>query len=205
MRHIRPFRPADAAALDRVCIATGHHGGDAHDLYDDPTLLCELYLRPYLALQPELAFVLADDAGDRQLHAPLGYVVGAADTREFAAVCEQRWWPLLRSRWARPEPGDMSPDAQLLRRLHDGLELELLPFLGAYPAHLHIDLLPLAQGLGWGRRLLEQLFAALRERGALGVHLGVSGLNTTAIAFYHRVGFETLQEQPWGRWMGLRL
>lgn len=196
---LRPYRLADAAGLDTVCIKTGHHGGDASELYDDPTLLCDLYLRPYLALEPQLAFVVADG------EAVLGYIVGTADTREFEARCEQSWWPHLRALRALPAEDDMSPDAQLLRRLHRGLGSGALPFLDSHPAHLHIDLLPQAQGRGWGGQLMQRLFAALRERGVPAVHLGVSAVNETAIAFYRRQGFETLQPMPWGQWMGRRL
>lgn len=198
---LRPYEPADAPALDEVCIRTGHHGGDASDVFEKPSLLCDLYLRPYLALEPGLAFVVAQGG------VALGYVVGTADTREFAARCEREWWPALRARHALPLPAeaDMSPDAQLQRRLHQGLGMETLPFLHDYPAHLHIDLLPQAQGHGCGRRLMEALFAALRQRGAPGVHLGVSALNEPAITFYRRMGFDTLEPQAWGEWMGMRL
>lgn len=196
---LRPCTPADATALDEVCVRTGQHGGDASQLYEQPTLLCDLYLRPYLALEPALAFVAVRQ--DR----PLGYIVGTADTLAFAARCENEWWPPLRARHAPCAEDDHSPDAQLLRRLHQGLGMETLPFLSDHPAHLHIDLLPEAQGHGMGRLLMERLFAALRERGAVGVHLGVSALNERAQAFYRRMGFDTLLPQAWGEWMGRRL
>ena len=32
----------------------------------------------------------------------------------------------------------------------------------AYPSHLHIDLLPRAQGRGYGRRMIEQIMETLR-------------------------------------------
>jgi ribosomal protein S18 acetylase RimI-like enzyme len=57
-----------------------------------------------------------------------------------------------------------------------------------YPAHLHIDLLPRAQGHGLGRALVTTLTDALRERGVPGLHLGVDPANTGALAFYARIG-----------------
>lgn len=39
-----------------------------------------------------------------------------------------------------------------------------------YPAHLHVDLLPRAQGHGVGQRLMAALFARLAAFGAPGVH-----------------------------------
>ena len=197
---IRPYRPQDAAALDRICILTGRHGGDASASYGDPTLLCDIFLRPYLALEPELAFVLeGEDA------APQGYIVATADTSAYAARCETLWWPAVRQRRPLSADTDESMEAALLRVVHSGYAIEGLDFLDSHPAHLHIDLLPDAQGHGWGRRLMERLFTALRQRAVPGLHLGVSAHNPRAIAFYERLGFETLQETPWGRWMGVVL
>lgn len=72
---IRPARPADAAALDDICVRTGDSGQDATDRYAEPHLLADVYLRPYLALEPHLAFVVADDDAP----APAGVAqVGAA-------------------------------------------------------------------------------------------------------------------------------
>ena len=64
--------------------------------------------------------------------------------------------------------------------------------LADYPAHLHIDLLPELQGLGFGRRLIDTLRAALAARGVAAVHLGMDAANTGARAFYARLGFHEL-------------
>jgi ribosomal protein S18 acetylase RimI-like enzyme len=61
--------------------------------------------------------------------------------------------------------------------------------LSAYPAHLHIDILPEGQGQGWGRKLIETLTGRMRELGVSAVHLGVAPTNHRAIAFYEAVGF----------------
>ena len=61
-----------------------------------------------------------------------------------------------------------------------------------YPSHLHIDLLPRAQGKGLGRSMIEQLIERLGAGGSPGVHLGVSTRNTRAQAFYQRLGFQEL-------------
>jgi ribosomal protein S18 acetylase RimI-like enzyme len=62
----------------------------------------------------------------------------------------------------------------------------------AYPSHLHIDLLPRAQGRGFGRRMIEQNLETLRRRGSPGAHLGLSTLNTRAYGFYERLSFREL-------------
>jgi ribosomal protein S18 acetylase RimI-like enzyme len=179
---IRPYQPADQPALYDICLRTGDGGGDATSRYADPRLLGDLFVGPYLALAPGLAFVL--DAGDGT---PVGYVLGALDTDQFAARCEVSWWPPLRRRY--PDPAALpEPDRELATLIHHP---PVMPaeITARYPSHLHIDLLPVAQGRGHGRALLEHLLAALAAAGSPGVHLGVSPDNRNAIAFYRRLGF----------------
>lgn len=196
---IRPYRPDDAAALDDVCVRTGDAGGDATHAFARPELLAEIWLRPYLLLCPDLAWVLAD-ADD----APVGYVLGAADTVAFEAACEERWWPQVRARHPRGSAPAGSRDEGLVALVHDPPRAAA-DVVARFPAHLHVDVLPQAQGGGHGRALLATLFAALRWRGVPGVHLGVSSKNPRARAFYHHLGFVTLEEDDGGATLGLRL
>ncbi|WP_448059866.1 GNAT family N-acetyltransferase [Cellulomonas hominis] len=111
----------------------------------------------------------------------------------------------------RSEPGpqlvadDRMQDAVLVRRLHHPEEIAPADVLARYPAHLHIDLLPRAQGGGLGRRLITALADALRERGIPGVHLGVEASNTGARAFYARIGFTVAQQNDGGALLVLPL
>jgi ribosomal protein S18 acetylase RimI-like enzyme len=182
---VRPARAADAPALYDICLRTGDDGGDASDRYDDPRLLAEVYVGPYLALEPDLAFVVtADDVVG-------GYVLGARDTAEFERRCEASWWPVLRARYPLDAwPGD-GPDAHIVRMLHRPPVADRA-LMDRYPSHLHVDLLPAWQGGGWGRRLLQTLFATLADAGSPGVHLGVSRSNERAVGFYRRMGFTEL-------------
>ncbi|MGK0618858.1 GNAT family N-acetyltransferase [Meiothermus cerbereus] len=91
----------------------------------------------------------------------------------------------------------------MIRLIHKGYAPSR--WADAYPAHLHIDLLPRAQGRGLGRRLMEVFLARLRELGVPGVHLGVGQRNAGALAFYQRMGFVRLQTHPWGYEYGLKL
>ena len=77
--------------------------------------------------------------------------------------------------------------------------------LVAYPAHLHVDLLPRLQGQGWGRRVVESVLAGLTAAGATGVHLGVDQGNTGAQQFYLRLGFTELEGPPGARYYGMDL
>ncbi|MGA1835794.1 N-acetyltransferase [Herbiconiux sp. 11R-BC] len=73
-----------------------------------------------------------------------------------------------------------------------------LPAVAGHPAHLHVDLLPEAQGQGGGRMLMDALLARLTAAGIPGVHLVVDPRNTGALAFYPRLGFTELARTPTG-------
>ncbi len=197
--NLRPYRPGDLLALYDVCLRTGDSGDDASATYRDPLLLGHIYAAPYATLCPETTFVLDD--GSRAV----GYVLGVPDSREYAARLEREWSPLLRSLYPLPEASDTTPDARLIRAAHRGYQAPAGQWLRRYPAHLHIDLLPVAQGGGHGRRLMETLFAALRERGVPGVHLGVGLSNVRAQGFYGRLGFGLLERDERSMTYGLTL
>ena len=67
-------------------------------------------------------------------------------------------------------------------------------WLKDYPAHLHIDILPIAQGKGYGRRLIEIFFNELQSKNIQGVHLTVSNSNQNAIGFYKKLGLQQLKD-----------
>jgi ribosomal protein S18 acetylase RimI-like enzyme len=192
---IRPARATDAPALYDICLRTGADGGDATGRYADPRLLAEVYVGPYLALEPDLAFVVADD------DAVGGYVLGALDTADFERRCETSWWPPLRDRYPLAAWADDTPDAAVVRAIHRPHRADPA-VVARYPSHLHVDLLPAWQGDGWGRRLLATLFAALVEAGSPGVHLGVSRTNDRAVGFYRRMGFVELAGDHGGLTLG---
>ena len=183
MAGIRRFRAGDEAAAYEVCLRTGDSGADATGLYDDPDLLGEVYVGPYLTFSAGLAWVYADDADVAR-----AYVLGVADTRAFEAILEERWWPGLRARHPLDSVIANPRDREIVEYLHapekrpDGL-------VAAYPAHLHIDLLPEIQGGGRGGAMLRTLLDGLTVKGARGVHLGVARRNERAIGFYTHLGF----------------
>ncbi|PSL02417.1 acetyltransferase (GNAT) family protein [Haloactinopolyspora alba] len=185
---VRAYRDGDDDALYDICLRTGDSGGDASGQFADPRLLGEIYVGPYLRFEPELAFV-ADD-GD-----VAGYVLGARDTRQFEATCEQLWWPQLRRRYPEGTYPEGSRDARLLGLVHRPPVADA-DVVATYPSHLHIDLLPRTQGRGMGRALMERLLEALAATGSPGVHLGVGIGNERAVGFYRRLGFTVERELP---------
>jgi ribosomal protein S18 acetylase RimI-like enzyme len=202
---IRLATAADRAAAYYVALKTGDSGQDAETLFsDDPDALGRIFVGPYLAFEPDLALVLEDDGG------VCGYALGAFDSRTFYARYESEWRPELAERFPAPA-GDAeawTATERIYRDYHAPDYYCPEPY-GDYPSHLHIDLLPRAQGRGYGRRMIERLTAALRERGSPGVHLGASVRNERAIGFYRRLGFVELSRVGADRdgtvYMGRRL
>ena len=195
---------ADLPACYRICMLTGDLGNDATPQNDDPVILGHLYIGNYIVLEPELAFVIDGPNG------VAGYVCGARDSRRFYARMEKEWLPQLRRRIKDPGPDETT------WRMSDGkrrMVHDFSPYLPSwleadYPSHGHIDLLPEAQGHGWGRRLLEALMEKLAADGSPGLHLGVARDNLPALAFYRKLGLvqlETPDMDPGGVIMAKRL
>ncbi|MFN4249823.1 GNAT family N-acetyltransferase [Deinococcus sp.] len=201
MPTLRPARETDRAALLSICLETGDSGQDATALYRDPVILGQVYAAPYLTFAPDFAFVLEDDQGVG------GYVLGTPDTAAFEDTLEREWWPPLRLQYPDPQatpPADRTPDERIAHLIHHPPRAPR-ELLTTYPAHLHIDLLPRMQGGGQGRALMHTLLGALREAGAVGVHLGVGARNVSAQGFYRHLGFTELARTPGAVTFGVRL
>jgi ribosomal protein S18 acetylase RimI-like enzyme len=186
---IRLATAEDRDALSRVCLLTGNAGHDATAIEDDPSLLGLIYAVPYQVREPDLAFVVTDAQG------VCGYVLGAFDTVAFQSFLNHDWFPPLRATLRDPGPdaSTWSGSDWGRRVIHEPPTLPAVD-LTRYPSHGHIDLLPRAQGHGIGRRAMETLTETLRAKGSPGMHLGLSARNLRALAFYHHLGFVTLDQ-----------
>lgn len=194
---VRSYLAGDLPSVYRICRQTGDSGRDATALYRDPELLGHYYAAPYARFEPDLCFVL------EQQGAVTGYILGTRDSAAFARRCARAWFPPLRARYPLPAADDHSPDAALIRLFYAAPADD--PVWAEYPAHLHIDLLPVAQGQGWGRALMDTFLAHLRATGTAGVHLGVATSNQRAVAFYARLGFCLLRADEDSQILDLRL
>jgi len=198
-QRIRAATPDDLDRLYEICLRTGDAGEDATPLHADPRLLGHVWAAPYLVHAPEHAYVVVDAAD-----VAVGYVLGAADSRAFEATLEASWWPTLRDRHPPGAAGRTEADEAVVALLHEP-PTALDAIVRDHPSHLHIDLLPEAQGQGWGRRLVEAELASLAAAGSPGVHLGVSARNERAIGFYRATGFVELGRSRHGVAFGRRL
>lgn len=202
-----------AGAIAAVCAGTADDGSDgAARLDDDPDVVATFYATAYVdeRLQPAAqrrALVLVD-ADDGSV---VGYCLATLDSAAFVAACRAQFYPtlvtpLVGTPLLAPAVVDAARfDARLTfaeslrvaaaRDLRGVAPIDALQarHYAQYPAHLHIDVLPRAQGAGRGAELLAAMLAALRDAGVAGVHLVAAAGNARARALYERFGFALLE------------
>ena len=185
---LRPFEPNDLDAFYAISLATGHAGADASHLHEDPKLIGHIYSAPYALLAPDLVIVAADDEG------VAGYVVGALDTTAWEESLERLWWPKLRHEYDDPTASPRDTWTHDQRRAsvihHPGRTPTALT--DAWPAHLHLNLLPRVQRRGVGSSLLEAWLQRAAARGVSAAHVGVNRENVGGLGFWGARGFKPL-------------
>lgn len=167
---IRPVTPADRPILSRICLVTGDAGQSAEGQYHYPELLGLVYAEPYVVVSPWFGFVLVDkESGD-----VVGYILGTPDTREFEKNSETQWYAGLREKYTKDSyPRDSTgADKHMINLIHkpDTAPEEIIALS---QAHIHIDLLPVAQGKGWGTRLIGKAVEYLKQKGSESVFVGI--------------------------------
>ncbi|HBF30804.1 GNAT family N-acetyltransferase [Rhizobium sp.] len=188
MFKIENFDTKYADDLFSISLATGHLGGDASHLYDDPKLMGLIYSAPYATLEPYMVLLVTDDQG------VAGFALGVADTSLWEDRLERDWWPQLRAEYPDPSYLPSSEWTHDQRRIHMFHTPSRIPtaILGSYPAHLHMNLRPRAQGAGVGMRLLNAWLDLIAPYAPSGIHVGVNRLNERAVGFWKRAGFREL-------------
>lgn len=173
---IRPYNKKDGASVEAICIATASAELVTSEKMRKQTIL--LYSHYYTRAESEHCFVVTNPS-----NLVVGYVLCAPNyeryRHEFLAQ-EQKWLK------------ELSLHAEM--RCWGEVRAQK-PYAKRYPAHLHIDLLPEYQHLGWGTKLLDTLVEHLGKLHVQGVMLMVDKTNTNAIAFYEKYGFKKLSSR----------
>ncbi|HVX18148.1 MAG TPA: GNAT family N-acetyltransferase [Acidimicrobiales bacterium] len=184
---VRGYRPEDRPAVRRICHVTGYMGDPADWYWADEDSFADTWTGYYTDKEPESCGVVELDGE------VVGYLMGCRDTRQADPPENIIGRHLIGGRhllvrrgtagfiWRAV--GDIAVDAARRR----------LPARDTYdprwPAHLHIDLLPVARGRGAGRLLMQRWLDRLRADGIAGCHLGTLAENTAGIAFFEAMGF----------------
>jgi len=183
----------DERTLYDICVITGDSGKDATGIFDQPDLLGDIWVGPYLHLSADHCYVVQSEDG-----LPLGYCIATLDTKSFETVTDALWWPIKQAAYIKPDielKESWSRDERLTHLIHNPLRSPL-EFLEEYPSHAHINLVPELQGKGWGKKLMQAMEDSLSSEGSLGVHLILSSKNLNALAFYKAVGYHVIFERP---------
>lgn len=191
MIKLRLYKERDLDSLYAIALATGAAGGDASALHEDGRIVGQIYAAPYARFCPETCFVATDSQG------VAGYIVGAVDTCAFEEQLRRVWWPGLRAIYPAPSNTPASEWSADQRRCHMIHFPKQTPenVMTHYPSHVHMNLLPRAQGQGIGPALLELWITTARNHGATGVHVGSNKQNARAYGFWQSCGFEPLAAQ----------
>ena len=202
---IRKFQKEDLPEIEDVCYRTGFMGEglDGKDLFNDKRLFALLFNLYYALHEPENYFVPFDTQNNKVA----GYICGTTDTSTQEKQFTRKIVPrillrsLLYTSWRYPESFRILLTMAKSSRQFTDQEMDQIK--QAYPAHLHIDILPEYQRMGLGTRLMETFETHLQDQGVKGLHLGTSNQNYKAIPFYEKHGYKIVREVPTQFWPGV--
>jgi ribosomal protein S18 acetylase RimI-like enzyme len=189
---VRRYRPADRAAVRRICADTALYGGPIEPVFPDRELVADALLAHFLESEPESCFVV-EESGE-----VLGYLVGAVDGREEWRFFLRRTVPrvvlrvLVRLHWLRPAFWRLLlAGARVAPARRRAMAAAQRP---GVTATLHVNLDERARSQDAGSRLLEAFVAHARERGAGGIAVSVA--TDGGKAFFAKHGFARLAAHP---------
>jgi ribosomal protein S18 acetylase RimI-like enzyme len=196
---VRPYQPADRAALFQIGADTAFFGEPIEFYMEDRRIFLDSFYAYYTDYEPEHAWVAC--AGGQVV----GFLTGCTDSHRSEAVLIRRLIPgvLWRLLTGYYHPGKKTW-RYVRANIAAGLRGEAPPVdLERYPAHLHINLAAEWRGYGLGKRLMQAYLEQLKQLGVRGVHLGTTSMNEAACRLYERSGFHLLGAYPTRMWAGL--
>lgn len=134
-----------------------------------------LYNDYYREVEPQNCFVAADENDEA-----VGYIICAEDFKKYQKLFRKFYLPEIKNLGLKYY---FQAVAELC-----GHSL----YAKKYPAHLHIDILPICQGQGVGSRLMDALKDNLKQKGVTGLMLSCGADNEGAVRFYKKNGFKVI-------------
>lgn len=187
---IRKGNATDLPYIYEICHLTGHNGSSAEGLIGDRNMLGHYFAGPYLVRDPDWTWIVVDDK-----EVPVGYLVATPESVPFFEWMESDWVPHLRARYPKERASGAGEFERIIRGIVHG-KAEPPAMVADYPAHFHIDLLPVAQGAGLGSRLIDACKKQLVAQGIKGFYLGVGAGNAKVLPFYAKQGIVEHHREP---------
>lgn len=196
---VRPFTPPDREGVRRIYGDDEFARPELQRCFPRLSLYLADSMLHYYDFEPESAFVAVMDGQ------VVGALLGAVDTERKDDDYRRHVKPLLLRRTLSGIYGWPAwLWADWLTALA-GRRIDRPPIdLGQYPAHLHIGILPEWRRKGIGSALMEGYESYLRSRGVPGYHLYASSFHPMGVAFYRKIGLETIGQFEWRLYNGYR-
>jgi GNAT superfamily N-acetyltransferase len=189
---IRPYRPADRPGVRTIYGQDEFARPRLMDRYPRMSENLADSMSYYTDVEPESSLVAVSQ------NRVVGALLGAVDTARCEEVYKRRIRPLLIRRCLGGAYGWPGWLLSLLRTEWAGRRTHYPDIdLKAYPAHLHIGVLPAWRQQGIGTALMQAYAEALRWRKVSGYHLYASSFHPLGVAFYRKLGLEVLGQFPW--------
>lgn len=169
MARVRSYEPKDKDNVREICLATG-----PKNAYEpkERIFLLSCFCDYYVENEPDNCFVVADD-GDNAV----GYIFAAADAETYYKRFKAKYVGFAKK--ASLGKGIMAWFTTFPVRYYSK----------KYPAHLHIDILPDFQRLGFGSKLMDANINNLKSKKVPAVMLVCGAGNQQGINFYNKYGF----------------
>lgn len=188
---IRPYLDSDMAAVSDVCFQTALYGRPVAPLCTDRDFIAEAVLGYYTRFEKESLFVAEVDGS------VAGYLTGCLDTRRYERLFAAAIVPRLLARFiARGHWRHAGVWRIIFAAVGVGAHRygERRGIIKEYPAHCHIDIVPDAQHMGLGSKLLGAFFGRMDSHGVTGIH--VSTPTGPGKKFFAKMGFTLLARHP---------
>ncbi len=169
---IRKYEKKDRENLLKICIETSSLPTESKKDLDFLNLMFNDY---YAIVEPDNCFVAADENDEA-----VGYILCAENFDRYFKTFKGLYLPMIKKLGMKYYTMAISEIA-----VHS-------IFRKKYPAHLHIDILPVCQGKGTGTALMNELKDHLKEKGIDTLMLSCGMGNKRAIKFYEKNDFKMI-------------
>jgi ribosomal protein S18 acetylase RimI-like enzyme len=195
---VRAYRTTDRQAVHFIAAETAFFGTAAEAYLDDRRILSDAVYGYYTDFESEHVLIAEHESQ------PVGFLTGCYDTVRQLRIWRRLILPKLAlsvvtGRYylgRRTLRYAVSAIRAVARNEIPAADLHL------YPAHLHVNIMPAARGLGLGERLLVTYLNQLWRDRIAGVHLHTTSLNIAACHLYRKAGMQLLSSRATLLWAG---